>query len=150
VAVGGPAYADSVVGIPSFSTPYPKAVYLSPDLGATWVSDAPAGDWQAAAASADGNDLVPVGNGLVAVLRPPVPTPPAPPSPRLSIGRSGANLVLSWLVPSISFLLQQSSDLLSSNWATVTTPPSLNLTNLHNEVALTPGSSRTFYRLKQR
>jgi hypothetical protein len=150
MAVGGPSYTDIVVGAPYFSTPFPENIYLSPDLGATWVSDAPAGAWLAVAASADGKGFVAVGNGLVAVLRPPAPTPPAPLSPRLSVGLSGTNLILNWLIPSTSFLLQQSSDLSSPNWATVTNPPSLNFNNLHQEVTLTLKSNRSFYRLKQR
>jgi hypothetical protein len=147
VAVGAPSIEDWT-GFLEDPGPYPKAAYLSPDLGQTWVTDSPAGDWLAVAASADGSDIVAVGDGLIAVLRSPAPTPPSPLASRLSIGRSGANLVLSWLVPSTSVVLQQSSDLSSPNWATVTNPPSLNFTNLHHDLTLTPKSSPSFYRLK--
>ncbi|MDD5141364.1 MAG: hypothetical protein PHY43_14030 [Verrucomicrobiales bacterium] len=42
--------------------------------------------------------------------------------------------------------MQQSSDLTS--WADVTNAPVLNLTNLQNEVLLSPSNSSSFYRLK--
>jgi hypothetical protein len=43
-------------------------------------------------------------------------------------------------------VLQQSADLFS--WADVTDAPALNLTNLQNQVTLTPSNSTGFYRLK--
>ena len=58
---------------------------------------------------------------------------------------SGRNIVLSWLVPSTNFVLQQSSDLAS--WADLTNAPTLNFTNLKNQVMLSPSNSSGFYRL---
>ena len=125
-------------------------VYLSTNSGATWVSTgAPAWQWRAVALSADGSNLVAVGNGVVGVLRAPAPPPPPPPSPALSIGVSGVGLGLSWLVPSASVVLQQNSDLTSPNWVEVPGTPTLNFTNLHNELALPPRSGNSFYRLRQ-
>ena len=43
--------------------------------------------------------------------------------------------MLSWVVPSTKYVLQQSFDLIS--WTTVTNTPVLNLTNLQNEVTAT-------------
>ena len=87
--------------------------------------------------------------GPIYTLRFPIPPPPPRPSPRLSISRSGGSLDVSWLVPSTSFVLGQSFDLGSTNWTDVLTPPTLNFTNLHYEVAVSPSLGRGFYRLKQ-
>jgi hypothetical protein len=64
----------------------------------------------------------------------------------LTLVPSGSNLNVSWIIPSTNFVLQQSSDLAS--WTDVTNPPVLNLTNLQNEVVLSPTGSSGFYRLK--
>jgi hypothetical protein len=124
--------------------------YLSTDSGATWISvDPPAGaSWSAITSSADGNRVVAAG-GPIGILRWPLPPPPAPPSPQLFIGRSGADVGLSWLVPSTSFLLQESSGLTSPSWVEVANQLTLNLTNLHNQLILPPRSAHTFYRLTQ-
>jgi hypothetical protein len=63
---------------------------------------------------------------------------------------SAADGRISWLVPSTSFLLQQSSSVDSSNWVDVTNQPTLNLTNLHNEATLSLSSGNVFYRLRQK
>jgi hypothetical protein len=55
------------------------------------------------------------------------------------------NLAVSWLVPSTNFVLQQSSDLIS--WAGVKDTPTLNLTNLLEQVILSPTNGNSFYRL---
>ena len=59
------------------------------------------------------------------------------------------HLGVSWLVPSTSFVLQQSFDLGSPNWTDVPTAPTLNFTNLHYQVAVSPSFAAGFYRLKQ-
>jgi hypothetical protein len=126
------------------------AVYLSTNSSAAWaLSETPAGYWQVVASSADGgNILAAAPGGPIATLQTP-PDPPLLPHPMLSIGMSGAGLSLSWLVPSSSFVLQQSSDLTSTNWMDVTNQPTLNFNNLHREAGLTRSSAHTFYRLKQ-
>jgi hypothetical protein len=70
------------------------------------------------------------------------------PTPSLSLTPSGSNLVISWTVPSMDFTLQQNSDLSTTNWMDVPTPPVLNLTNLQNQVIVSPTNGNTFYRLK--
>jgi hypothetical protein len=67
-------------------------------------------------------------------------------APELNLAPSFTNVALSWIIPSTNFVLQQSSDLIS--WADVTNAPVLNLTNLQNEVTLSPSNSSGFYRLK--
>jgi hypothetical protein len=127
------------------------AVYLSTNSGAAWaLSETPAGYWQVVASSADGGNILAAAlGGPIATLQTP-PDPPLLPHPMLSIGRSGAGLSLSWLVPSSSFVLQQSSDLTLTNWMDLTNQPTLNFNNLHSAVSLTPPSANTFYRLKQK
>jgi hypothetical protein len=69
--------------------------------------------------------------------------------PQLNIALINPNFKLSWIVPSANFVLQQSSDL--SKWAEGTdTPPALNVTNLQNEVVLSPTNISDFYRLENR
>jgi hypothetical protein len=67
----------------------------------------------------------------------------------LAVGLSGAALGFSWLVPSTRFVLQQNSDLSSTNWMEVPTPPTLDLTNLHQRLTLTPSLGSSYFRLKQ-
>jgi hypothetical protein len=71
-----------------------------------------------------------------------VPEPPV-----LNFTRSGNNLLLWWLMSSLDFALQQTSNLDLVNWTDVTTPPTLNATNFHYEVNVPHPSGRTFYRL---
>jgi hypothetical protein len=66
----------------------------------------------------------------------------------LTITAAGDNVVLSWIVPSRPFVLQQSPDLLTSDPADVTTPPVLNYFNLHHEVTLPTPTGPMFYRLE--
>ncbi len=125
--------------------------YASSDSGLTWTaSETPAGRWRAVACTADGTNIVTVGDGLVCTLNFSAPAPPlVPPSPMLSIGLSGGNAVLSWLVPSTSFILQENGDLISTNWVDVTTRPVLNPGHLQEEVDLPFALGKAFYRLRQ-
>jgi hypothetical protein len=74
--------------------------------------------------------------------------PPPPQAPQLSINASRPNIAISWTIPSTSYLLQQSPDLGSTNWTTVPAPPTLNFTNLKNEVTMPPFGSMKFFRLE--
>jgi hypothetical protein len=116
-------------------------VITSTNSGATWTTNAvPFLEWNAVALSADGAKLVAsIGypsTGPIYVsqtARPPV------------LNLSASDNVLSWLIPSLNFTLQQSPDLLL--WSAVTNPPVLNLTNLVNHVAVPPLGGNDFYRL---
>lgn len=66
----------------------------------------------------------------------------------MNITPTNGNLMLSWTVPSTNFVLQQDLDLTTTNWTDVTNTPTLNLTNLQDEVILSPIGSSGFYRLK--
>jgi len=117
-----------------------NGVYVSTNAGLAWRTNSiPIDNWISVCSSADGNKLIAVSNNGLAY------TWQSTPSPSLKLTRWGANLTFSWLVPSTSFVLQQSADLTS--WMFVTNTPLLNLTNLHNQVTLTPSNSSGFYRL---
>jgi hypothetical protein len=117
-------------------------VFTSTNSGATWISNGvPNLVWISVASSADGNgfvaaDLDPNGG---------IWTSQSTPSPQLNLASTDTNFVFCWTIPSTNFVLQQSADLVS--WADVTNPPVLNLTNLQNQVTLTPSNSSDFYRL---
>jgi hypothetical protein len=67
------------------------------------------------------------------------------PSPKLNLSASDNNATVSWIIPSLNFTLQQSSNLTS--WTDVTNQPVLNLTNLQNQVVLPPPNGNSFFRL---
>jgi hypothetical protein len=118
-------------------------IYTSTNSGVDWVpGNAPSQNWSSIAASADGKKLFAVvwGGGIW--------TAQTTPAPRLNITLVNPDLKLSWLVPSINFALQQSTDLL--NWTDVTNSPTLNFNNLQEEVVLPPTNTDSFYRLQSR
>jgi hypothetical protein len=116
-------------------------IYTSTNSGANWVSNSvPNEVWSSVASSADGNQLVAVVNGGG------IYTAQTTPTPSMTITPSSSNFMLSWIIPSTNFVLQQSCNLIS--WADMTNTPLLNLTNLQNEVVLSPSNSSGFYRLK--
>jgi len=121
------------------------SIYTSTNSGATWTqaTNGPSGAvWASVASSADGSKLVAAVNGGG------IYTSQTTPAPVLNIAPSSNNLAFSWIVPSTSFVLQQNSDLTTTNWADVTNTPALNLTNLQNQVALPLPAGNAFYRLK--
>ena len=117
-------------------------IYTSTNYGATWISNnAPNNVWINVASSADGCKLAAaVGFGNAGIYN-----SFSTPSPHLDIKLSAADIGLSWIVPSTNFVLQQSPDL--SSWIGVTDAPALNLSNLCDEVTLSPTNSSGFFRL---
>ena len=69
------------------------------------------------------------------------------PAPQVNLMPTNGNLALSWIIPSTNFVLQQNLDLTTSNWVNVTSPPSLNLTNLEEEITLPMTNASGFFRL---
>jgi hypothetical protein len=117
-------------------------IYTSMDSGTTWLTNnAPATNWISVASSADGNRLVALvyGGGIY--------TASVAPSPSLSLTRSGDNLALSWSIPSTPLVVQENSDMSGTNWVAVTNTPTFDLTNLQNQVILSPSNGSGFYRL---
>ena len=123
-------------------------LYLSTDSGATWnQTNVLLTHWTSVAASADGSKLVAVDfNGHIYTLH----LSPVTTSPALGIKTSGGNIILSWLVPSLNFVLQQSADFTTSNWTDVTAAPVLNTANLHDEVTVPNTGGSAYYRLVAR
>lgn len=93
------------------------------------------------ASSADGNKLATaLGQGKIY-------TSFTVPVPQLDIAPKNNSLLLSWLVPSTNFVLQQKSDLTTADWLTLSNTPTLNLSNLNDEVVLPLSNSSGFFRL---
>jgi hypothetical protein len=153
-AAGGAVFGD-VWGVISFV----PEVYTSTNSGASWTTLTPPFNFPISgcttiASSADGNILFAAANAAAELksggnspFRGPIYRLQYTATPTLGITPSGTNSLLSWLVPSMPFTLQQSADLIT--WTDVPTLPALNYTNLHNEVNLPPPASGImFYRLK--
>jgi hypothetical protein len=128
-------------------------IYTSTNGGATWTSNnVPVHNWISVASSADGCILVAADAGILSSNVPDATVgggiwiSRATPGPQLNIIPTNGNFKLSWIIPSANFTVQQSSDL--SSWSDMTNLPVLNLTNLQNEVILSPTGSNVFYRLK--
>lgn len=120
-------------------------IFTSTNSGASWnPMDAPITNWLGVTSSADGNKLV----AVVGYPSGGIYTWQTTPSPKLNITPFDSGLLISWIVPSMPFVLQETSDLNTPEWMDVTTQPTLNLTNLHNEVVLPLSSTKRFYRLK--
>jgi photosystem II stability/assembly factor-like uncharacterized protein len=126
----------------------PGAIYTSTNFGATWISNnVPSQMWTSVATSADGGKWVATsGFNEFNAPRGSIYTLQSTPAPSINIEPINGDLNSSWTVPSTNFVMQQSPDLL--NWADMTNRPVLNLTNLQNEVLLSPPGSNVFYRLK--
>jgi hypothetical protein len=120
-------------------------MYSSADAGATWRGvSAPSEAWSAVAFSADGSRLVATVEGNV------IYTARTSPTPELGFFRSDRNLGLSWTIPSMHFVLQQSFSLDAPSWSDVPTTPAVNLTSLQSQVTLPASGGRAFYRLVSR
>ena len=122
--------------------------YWSNDFGMNWVSNAlpegltqsfPEGPIHFVQASADGGRLVVAGKGIWLAS--------VPLSPQLNAQSGNGNLNLSWTVPSTNLMLEQSSGLNPPAWTMVTNLPTLNLTNLQEQVNLPCTNSSGFFRL---
>ena len=125
-----------------FPAPITGPIYLSGDSGLTWTAtDSPTNSWAAVASSADGCKLVAAVNGGG------IYTWQTTPTPVLSVTPIGGNLVLDWTVPSMTFVLQQTSDLANSNWTNVTASQTLNPINFQYRVTTPPPRGTMFYRL---
>lgn len=133
--------ADGATLVASGST----GTYTSADAGKNWgwVTNVPPGLNGRAyvSCSADGKTLaVALAGGGIWISR-------TTPTPSLNLARAGTNVVASWTVPSLDFVLQQNPNLSETNWTDVPIPPVLNLTNLQQEV-LVPKVGTRFFRLK--
>lgn len=120
-------------------------LFLSTDGGASWhQTNALLTHWTSVAVSADGTKFVAAEyGGHIYTLD----LSPFTLSPTLNLTFSNGHTVVSWLAPSMNFVLQQNADLATSNWTEVPATPALNLSDLHNEVTLPQVGDRNYYRL---
>jgi hypothetical protein len=126
-------------------------IYTSTNSGSSWQpSGAPDQFWQVIASSADGNKLIAAGgpttvddgylfgyNGSVYIY-----TAPSTNAPALSIVAGGGNASVSWPWPSTGFVLQENTNLATTNWVTVPNTPAV-----VNQVIAPATNANNFYRL---
>ncbi len=139
-----PTFCSSADGTKLVAVSY-GPIFYSTNSGNTWTSNSAPNlfaKWASIASSADGNKLALVAGEPFGIY-----TSYSIPAPRLNFAASSSKLLLSWLVPSTNFVLQQNSDLTTADWVRLTNTPVLNLTNLQNEVNLSPANSNDFFRL---
>lgn len=122
-------------------------MYLSTNSGVSWnQAAAPSTNWSCVASSADGCRLVAVAGGYPSYAGL-IYTSLVAPAPRLNIAVPAGNLVLSWTVPSMNFILQEEPALGALNWTEVAGTPRLNMRTLQYQVSLPASSAMMFYRL---
>jgi len=130
-------------------------IYTSTDSGITWTSNnAPDVCWVSVASSADGCKVVASeygrGPGSNVGAYGGIYGWQTIPEPVLSLVPSSTNLLVSWTVPSMATVLQQSSSLAEAHWTDVGVEVTLNYSNLKQEVRLQPAAGPLFYRLASR
>jgi len=116
-------------------------VYISNDYGSNWQTNLATTQWYGGTVSADGCEMVVTGSGQGMFLG------SLTPSPQLSIQSQNPNVTVSWLIPSTNFVLQQSTNLSKPNWTPVSITPTLNFTNLNQQVTVPANGSNLFFRL---
>jgi len=126
--------------------PSNSVIYTSSDAGLSWDLDIAQGTWEAVTSSADGGRVVGTTSEEGQILtRAQVVVPP-----RLTIAITDEQAFLSWLTPSALFVLQQTPSLAQPDWTEADAQPTLNYTNLNQEIALPAPCSSVFYRLVSR
>jgi hypothetical protein len=143
--------ATSADGGKWFASDPSNFIYASTNLGLTWTQIAHAAG-SAFTCSADGARMTSMlgsfysgpfistsGSGIFRFY--------TPPSPQLNVRSLNNGVRVSWLVPATNLNLQANFNLATTNWVAVTNMPTLNLTNLNNEVFLSPTNHSGFFRL---
>ncbi len=121
-------------------------IYTSADGGTTWITNSvPNSSWVSVATSADGSKIV-AATG-VTQFRSTIYTCQSIPVPQLNLITANNNFAFSWVMPSTNFVMQQNLDLTTTNWVTLTNSPRLNLSNLQDQVCLSPSNNTAFFRL---
>jgi photosystem II stability/assembly factor-like uncharacterized protein len=121
----------------------PAVIYTSTNAGASWqLAYAPDIGWPCVATSADGTKLaaVSVDSSFVSSIY--TYAAPSTNAPALGIAVAGGNAFLSWPWPASGFVLQQNTNLATTNWVNVTNPPAV-----VNQVVAAPPGANNFYRL---
>jgi hypothetical protein len=122
-----------------------NVIYTSTNSGSNWTANLlpQVGSWANLPSSADGGELVAASSQYIFIWHGTV-------SPSLSANLGAGEVALSWFVPSAPFAVQQSLFVSPPTWVDTTNSPSLVLTNLRNQILLSPANPATFYRLKKR
>jgi photosystem II stability/assembly factor-like uncharacterized protein len=119
-------------------------VLISTNSGTTWAMNlAPIVAWQPVAMSGDGNEIIAGAYyGSIYILQ----SAPAAGLPWLNISLFGNQALIRWPTNAAGFNLQQNTNLLSTNWVTVTNLPVI--TNILYQVTVPKTNQQNFYRLK--
>ena len=117
-------------------------VLLSTNGGCSWSTNLTLyiTNYVGVASSADGHKLVASLVSRTYILQ-------TLPSPVLSLTASQTDVSLSWLVPSMKFVLQEKAATDTAQWTEVPVPPTLVCTNLHYRVTVPKSPQARFYRL---
>jgi hypothetical protein len=117
-------------------------ICTSTDAGVTWSTNtAPYESWVSVASSSDGTLLVAVASdGAVYVSQTQVSS-----LPPLSISRASNQIVIAWPSNATGFVLQQNSNLTTTNWTTVTNI--VNQGGSQNQVFISPLTINNYFRL---
>jgi hypothetical protein len=118
----------------------PGETYNDVVFGITVASNTPPGQYFGIVTIQGGTNIFAADNLASPIFE--VSLPPA----ALGIALSGTNFLLSWPSPPGGFVLQQNSDLTTTNWLTVTNTPTV--TNGQNQAILAPSGGNEFYRLE--
>ena len=125
-------------------------IFFSTNGGTSWTQES-TGNYQnfaSVAMTPDGDRMFAINGGGISGSPGSVYTAGFTPAPVLKSTLSRSNVMLAWTVPSTNFGLQQKLNLTAASWVTLTNQPTLNLTNLQNQVTLPLSGSSGFYRLK--
>ena len=137
VSVSASADASTIVAVAN------GGICLSKDAGTTWATTNPPSAnsaWQCVATTADGNKVFAGVNfgGIHAAQM--------AATPWLNMAAPGNVISITWIIPSMRFVLQESEGLGTANWTDVATLPTV--TNYQKQVTLVPQSGNHYYRLK--
>ena len=135
----GYTMACSANGSTLIASGFSSVVDTSTNFGVSWMSNSVPTGSAKFACSADGNEL------LVATEHYGIWILQTPPSPQLNDFLSNGSLNLSWIVPSTNMVLEESPDLF--NWTPLTNAPSLDDSNLQEQLAISATNSSSFFRL---
>ena len=118
----------------------PGETYTDVIFGIAINPAASPGEYSGTVTILGGSDIFATGNLTNQTFQ--ISLPPA----TLVTAMAGTNLVIFWPSPPGGFMLQQNSDLTTTNWLAVTN--TLAITNCNNQVLLLPSGGNRFYRLK--
>jgi hypothetical protein len=118
----------------------PGESYTGVVFGIFVSTNTPHGNYSGTVTNQGGADIFAMGNLTNQIFQ--VTMSPA----AIGLANSGGNLLLAWPSPPADFMLQQNSNLATTNW---TTAPNISfVTNFQAQVILAPTNGNLFYRLK--